>query len=235
MQTTFDNLTSAPLQLYADYHPQLDNDGMGNTGGTDATSGDLVASNSSVSSALAASTGFSQASTGYVGSSSDGETALTSRYSLGTTYSSASAGGHIDQVAQIPVASAGSTTFTLALAFDSSQAAAISDASASLAAGFSSLETSFESGWHSWLGGLNSPPASVTGSTALQAQYNVSLMEVKADEDKTYTGAFVAAPGRPVGRVGERGHGHRHRRGARLPRGMDQGRVRDGLGAARGR
>ena len=199
VQTTFDNLTSAPLQLYADYHPQLDNDGMGNTGGTDATSGDLVASNSSVSSALAASTGFSQTSTGYVGSSSDGETALTSQYSLGTTYSSASAGGHIDQVAQIPVASAGSTTFTLALAFDSSQAAAISDASASLAAGFSSLETSFESGWHSWLGGLHSPPASVTGSTALQAQYNVSLMEVKADEDKTYVGAFVAAPTVPWG------------------------------------
>ena len=199
VQTTFDNLTSAPLQLYADYHPQLDNDGMGNTGGTDATSGDLAASNSSVSSALAASTGFSQTSTGYVGSASDGETALTSQYSLGTTYSSASAGGHIDQVAQIPVASAGSTTFTLALAFDSSQAAAISDASASLAAGFSSLETSFESGWHSWLGGLHSPPASVTGSTALQAQYNVSLMEVKADEDKTYVGAFVAAPTVPWG------------------------------------
>ena len=199
VQTTFDNLTSAPLQLYADYHPQLDNDGMGNTGGTDATSGDLVASNSSVSSALAASTGFSQTSTGYAGSSSDGETALTSQYSLGTTYSSASSGGHIDQVAQIPVASAGSTTFTLALAFDSSQSAAISDASASLAAGFSSLESSFESGWHSWLGGLHSPPASVTGSTALQAQYNVSLMEVKADEDKTYVGAFVAAPTVPWG------------------------------------
>ena len=199
IQTTFDNLTSSPLQLYADYHPQLDNDGMGNTGGTDATSGDLVASNGSVSSALAASTGFSQASTGYVGSSSDGENALTSSYTLGTTYSSVPSGGHIDQIGQIPVAASGSTTFTLALAFDSSQSAAISDASASLAAGFSSLETSFESGWESWLGGLHSPPASVTGSPALAEQYDVSLMEVKADEDKTYTGAFVAAPTVPWG------------------------------------
>src|SRR5580658_6591997 len=42
IETTFDNLTSTPLQLYADYLPQLNNDGMGNTGGTDATSGDLV-------------------------------------------------------------------------------------------------------------------------------------------------------------------------------------------------
>ncbi|MGA2828120.1 MAG: glycoside hydrolase family 15 protein [Streptosporangiaceae bacterium] len=199
VQTTFDNLTSSPLNLYADYHPQLDNDGMGNTGGTDATSGDLVASNGPVSSALASSAGFSQTTSGYVGSASDGESELTSGYALSSTYSSAPTGGHIDQVAQIPVAASGSTTFTLALAFDSSQSAAVSDASASLAAGFSSLESSFEAGWHSWFAGLHAPPASVTGSPGLETQYNVSLMDVKADEDKTYTGAFVAAPTVPWG------------------------------------
>ena len=199
VQTTFDNLTSSPLNLYADYHPQLDNDGMGNTGATDATSGDLAASDSSVSSALASSAGFSRTTTGYVGSASDGESQLTSGYTLGSTYSSAPAGGHIDQLAQIPVAASGSTTFTLALAFDSSQSAAVSDASASLAAGFSSLESSFEAGWHSWFSGLNAPPASVAGSAGLKTQYNVSLMDVKADEDKTYTGAFVAAPTVPWG------------------------------------
>ena len=32
IQTTFDNLGSTPLRLYADYLPQLNNDGMGNTG-----------------------------------------------------------------------------------------------------------------------------------------------------------------------------------------------------------
>jgi glucoamylase len=53
IQTTFDNLSSTPLQLYADYLPQLNNDGMGNTGGTDSASGDLVSSNGPVSSALA--------------------------------------------------------------------------------------------------------------------------------------------------------------------------------------
>jgi glucoamylase len=199
VQTTFDNLTSSPLYLYADYHPYLDNDGMGNTGGTDSASGDLEAQNGPVATALTSSLGFSQTSTGYVGSSSDGETMLTSDYSLPSTYSSASTAGHIDQVGQIPVASTGSTTFTLALAFDTSESAAISDASASLAAGFSSLESSFESGWHSWIGGLNSPPASVTGSAELETQYYVSLMEVEADEDKTYTGAFIAAPTVPWG------------------------------------
>jgi glucoamylase len=199
VQTTFDNLTSSPLQLYADYLPQLNNDGMGNTGGTDTPSGDLVSSNGSVSSALAASTGFTQSTNGYVGSSSDGSQQLASSHALTTTYSSASSAGHIVQVARVPVAATGSTTFTLALAFGSSQSAAISDAAASLAAGFTSLEGSFESGWHSWIGGLSAPPASVTGSSTLEEQYYVSLMEVKADEDKTYTGGFVAAPSDPWG------------------------------------
>jgi glucoamylase len=199
VQTTFDNTSGTALKLYVDYHPQLDNDGMGNTGGTDSASGDLESVNGSVASALAASTGFTQTSTGYVGTSSDGETMLTSSYGLSSTYSSASTAGHIDQVAQIPVAASGSTTFTLALAFDTTEAAAISDASASLTAGFSSLETSFESGWQSWLSGLSAAPASVTGSTQLKNQYYVSLMELKADEDKTYTGAFIAAPTVPWG------------------------------------
>jgi glucoamylase len=199
VQTTFDNTSGTPLKLYVDYHPQLDNDGMGNTGGTDSTSGDLEAINGSVASALTASTGFTQSSTGYVGTSSDGESMLTGSYGLTSTYSTASTAGHIDQVAQIPVASTGSTTFTLALAFDTTEAAAISDASASLTAGFASLESSFESGWESWLSGLSAAPASVTGSSQLETQYYVSLMELKADEDKTYTGAFIAAPTVPWG------------------------------------
>ena len=199
VQTTFDNLTSSPLNLYADYHPQLDNDGMGNTGATDATSGDLVASNSSVSSALASSAGFSQTTTGYVGSASDGESQLTSGYTLGSTYSSAPAGGHIDQLAQIrwrPAAPPPSRSRSPSTPASPRRSPT---ASASLAAGFSSLESSFEAGWHSWFSGLNAPPASVAGSAGLKTQYNVSLMDLKADEDKTYTGAFVAAPTVPWG------------------------------------
>jgi glucoamylase len=199
IQTTFANLSAKPLQLYAEYLPQLNNDGMGNTGGTDSASGDLVSSNGSVSSALAASTGFTQTTSGYVGTSSDGSQQLASSFRLTATYTSASTAGHIVQVAQIPVAASGSTTFTLALGFDSTQSAAVSDAAASLTAGFTSLESSFESGWHSWVGGLAAPPASVTGSAQLKQQYYVSLMEIKADEDKTYTGAFVAAPTDPWG------------------------------------
>ncbi len=199
IQTTFTNLSSGPLQLYADYLPQLDNQGMGNTGGTDSASGDLVASNGSVSSALASSAGLRQTTSGYAGSSSDGSQQLASSHALTSTYTSAATAGHIVQVAQVPVAASGSTTFTLALAFDASQSAAVSDAAASLAAGFTSLQSSFQSGWHSWMAGLNAPPSSVTGRSQLLEQYDVSLMEVKADEDKTYVGGFVAAPNDPWG------------------------------------
>ena len=198
VQTTFTNQSSAPLYLYAQYSPALNNDGMGNTGGTDA-SGDLTASNGSVASAMAASTGFSATSTGYAGTSSDGASLLATNRNLSTNYSGVSSSGHITQTAQVPVAASGSTTFTLALAFDSSTSAAVSDASASLNAGFASAASSFQSGWHGWMSGLNAAPASVTGNAKLLQQYYVSLMEVKADEDKTYVGGFVAAPNTPWG------------------------------------
>ncbi|MCQ4079805.1 glycoside hydrolase family 15 protein [Streptomyces sp. RB6PN25] len=199
VQTTFDNLSSTPLSLYAQYNPALGNDGMGNTGTTDTVSGDLTATNGSVSSALAASTGFTRTSSGYAGTSSDGASELTTSHTLTTDGQTADTAGHISQTAQIPVAAGGSTTFTLALAFDSSAAAAVSDASASLSSGFSSAESSFQSGWHSWMSGLNAAPSSVTGDSKLKAQYNVSLMEVKADEDKNYAGGFIAAPTVPWG------------------------------------
>ncbi|MBS2964671.1 hypothetical protein KGA66_16560 [Actinocrinis puniceicyclus] len=196
--TTFTNNTSTALRLYADYQPYLANQGYANSGGTDA-SGDLVASNGAVASALAASTGFSAASTGYVGTSSSGASQLTSGYGLSAVYSGVSAGGHLDQTAQIPVNASGSTTFTVALAFGSSQSAAVSDAAASLNTGFGAAERSFESGWHSWIGALSAAPASVSSNAALLRQYYISLMEIKADEDKTYPGAFVAAPSNPWG------------------------------------
>ena len=231
IETTFDNLTSTPLQLYADYLPQLNNDGMGNTGGTDATSGDLVASNGSVSSALSSSAGFAQTTTGYVGSSSDGSEQLAGSYGLTSTYSSASTAGHIVQVAQIPVAASGSTTFTLALAFDSSQSAAISDAAASLAAGFSPLESSFEAGWHSWLG----RPERAARLRHRQRQARRAVLRL-ADGAQGRRGQDVR---RRVHRIADRSLGHqreRQQRGRpRVPRGMDPRRVRNGIGPACGR
>ncbi|MDB5125721.1 MAG: Glucodextranase, partial [Mucilaginibacter sp.] len=199
VNTTFTNNSATPLSLYADYLPQLNNQGNGNTGSTDTATGDLVASNGPVASALAASVSFTAASTGYVGTVGSGSTQLASGHTLGATYTGTTSPGHIDQTAQIPVAASGSTSFTLALAFDSTTAAAVADASASLAAGFAATETAYQAGWHTWNAGLNSPPVSVTSSPGLLTQYEVSLMETKADEDKTYVGGFVASPSTPWG------------------------------------
>lgn len=198
VNTTFSNLGSVPLYLYAQYSPALGNDGMGNSGGTDA-SGDLTASNGSVASAMAASTGFTATSTGYAGTASDGASLLGANRNLSTSYSGVPSAGHITQTGQVPVAAGGSTSFTLALGFDTSTAAAVSDAAASLSSGFAAAETSFRGGWHNWMGALHPAPASVTGNAKLLEQYDVSLMEVKADEDKNYPGGFVAAPNTPWG------------------------------------
>ena len=73
------------------------------------------------------------------------------------------------------------------------------DAAASLTSGFQTLDNAFQTGWHSWVNGLNAAPSSVTGSSGLKEQYYVSLMELKADEDKTFAGGFVAAPTVPWG------------------------------------
>jgi glucoamylase len=199
VNTTFTNTSGSALSLYADYLPQLNNQGNGNTGSTDTAGGDLVASNGPVSSAMASSVGFSAASTGYVGTPSSGSAQLTGGHALDSRYDAVTTPGHIEQTAQIPVAAAGSTTFTLALAFGGSTAAATADASASLNAGFTATQTAFQSGWHSWWDGLDSPPASVASSPGLLTQYETALMEVKADEDKTYTGGFVASPSTPWG------------------------------------
>ncbi|ACU75984.1 Glucodextranase N [Catenulispora acidiphila DSM 44928] len=211
VKTTFTNNGSTPLYLYADYLPQLNNQGMGNIGSTDA-GGDLVASNGPMASALAASTPFSSASTGYVGTASSGTAQLATGHTLGTVYSGVSSSGHIDQTAQIPVAASGSTTFTLALGFDTTSAAAVSDVSASLSSGFAAVQSSFQAGWHTWMSGLTTAPASVANNAGLLTQYETSLMEVKADEDKNYVGAFVAAPVTPWGSTvsadGGGGHGY---------------------------
>jgi glucoamylase len=163
--TTFDNLSSSALNLYVDYQPYLANQGDGNSGGTDSTSGALEAVNGTVASSLESSTGFSEANTGYVGTSSSGITQLGSSYGLTTTYSATSSSGHIDQTGEIPANSSGSTSFTLALSFGTTEANAISAAGSSLSTGFTSAASSYESGWHTWNSALNAAPAPVTSSS----------------------------------------------------------------------
>ncbi|RSM75682.1 glucan 1,4-alpha-glucosidase [Amycolatopsis sp. WAC 01375] len=194
IQTRFEVLSGGPLQLYALYNPSLNNSGMGDTGAT--SGGQLVASDGPVSSALAASTGFVKATSGYSGSASDGYVDLSGDHVLGTQYDSASTPGNLVQLGQIPVGT--DTTFTLAVGFGGDRGAASANASASLTGGFAAAETAYRSGWNGYLASLAAVPRSITGA-GLTTQYNVALMTLKAHEDKTYPGANVASLTNPWG------------------------------------
>jgi glucoamylase len=188
VQTRFQVLSGGPLQLYVLFNPSLNNSGMGDTGAT--VSGQLVGSDGPVASALAASGGFTATTNGYSGTSSDGYQDLLAHRTLTAQFDSAAAPGNLVQVAQVPAGT--DTTFALALAFGASRTEASANASSSLAAGWSAVSADYQSGWHAYLASVNAPPSSVTGSGMTQ-QYRVALMVLKAHEDKTFSGAFVAS------------------------------------------
>jgi len=187
----FENLKGGPYQLYALYDPSLAAD-SGNDSGTSGSAlvtSDTHNASSPVASALVASTGFSNTSTGYVGSVSDGRADLIAHHKLTTTYPAASA-GNIAQVGQIPLNSK-ETHFTLALGFATDTNAALSIARGSVRLPFLATQSQYQRGWKDYLKGLKPVPANL--STQLATQYRASVMTIKAHEDKTFPGAFIAS------------------------------------------
>lgn len=194
VRTRFEQLSGTePLQLYAPYNPSLAGSGMGDTGA--AVNGQLRGSDGSVASALASSTGFAQTTNGYSGTSSDGFRDLTANHRLTSTYDTADQPGNLVQTAKIDVDR--DTTFTLALGFGGTRDQAGSNAAASLAAGWTAVAGEYQDGWHSYVASLAPVPDSVTGD--LREQYLASVMSIKAHEDKTWRGAFVASLTHPWG------------------------------------
>ncbi|HET9654256.1 MAG TPA: glycoside hydrolase family 15 protein, partial [Kineosporiaceae bacterium] len=194
IQTRFQVLTGGPLQLYLVFNPSLRGSGMGDTGVTSA--GQLVGSDGSVSSALAAGPGFAATTNGYSGTTSDPWSDLTAHHALTAAYDSAPTPGNLVQAGRITVGA--DTTFTLALGFGASQAEASGNASASLTAGWASVAAAYQNGWHSYLAGLKPVPAAVSSAGQTQL-YTIAVMALAADEDKTYRGAFVASLSTPWG------------------------------------
>jgi glucoamylase len=185
-----ESLGHGPVQAYALYDPGLGNDGgddSGTSGPTDLTATD---SGSSVASALVATPDLTKTSSGYAGTS-DGAQDLKD-FHMDWTYTSAP-NGNVVQTGQTALTGQGNATHaTLALGFGATPAAAESAARASLASGFAGVLSAYESGWHSYLGGLKSPPASADART-----YDVSVMTLAASEDKTYRGGYIASPTMP--------------------------------------
>lgn len=194
VNTRFEVLAGGPLQLYALYNPSLGNSGMGDTGAT--VNGQLQASDGSVASTLAASTGFSAVSSGYSGSASDGFQDLVEHRKLTAQYAAADAPGNLVQTAQIPVST--DTTFTLALGFGSNRGEAAGSANASLKAGWPTVSAGYQTGWHNYLNSTVAVPRNIADA-GLTQQYRTAVMTIKAHEDKSYRGAFVASLSVPWG------------------------------------
>lgn len=199
----FEPLAPGAYRLFTLYDPAIGNSSLHDTATRTGTGrrAALLAGDGAVASALVASSGFKRTSSGFVGTS-DGWTDLAADYRLDWDYATAT-DGNVLQTGEIPLragygpAAGPATTFDLALGFGPSASSAERTARTSLALPFSVRAADYQSGWHRYLKSLRPAPKALTGRLA--TQYNVSVMTVKAHEDKINPGAFIASLTLPWG------------------------------------
>jgi glucoamylase len=204
-RTRFQSLDGGSYRLFLLANPSMAGGAANDTASWDGTglvaSGteNLFGSSTTVVSSIQSSLGFSAHDNGYSGAASDCLTDLRADKALSNQFDSVSGPGNVVQCGQVPVAA--DTTFTVALGYGASAAAASGAASGSLSSGFGSLESGYRSGWNSYVGGLKPAPASVSGDTQRRRAYYVAAMALHAAEDKTHPGASVAGLATPWGDV----------------------------------
>ena len=140
-------------------------------------------------------------SSGFVGSADDGLSQLDAHHRLVDDYRSAT-DGNVVQTARVDVTPG--RPFTLALGFAPNADGAIAAARGSAAQRFARTLGQYVAGWRSYDARLRRPPQRLAGLTsaqdaAMQRTYWVSANVIKAAEDKTNIGAFVASPTDPWG------------------------------------
>jgi len=178
--------------LYVYYDPSLSNSGMHDSGWTDGTW--LVAADTDKSSALTIiDYGIDETTNGHLGIS-DGLTQLRRAGRL-SSYLRAE-NGNVVQMARVrvPMGTARSREqFTLVLGFGRDSDEAIRNGQASVRKGFETARAEYEYGWHRYVATLP------TVEPKYQRQFNMAAMVLKALEDKTYRGGFIASPSIPWG------------------------------------
>ena len=199
MRVRFEALQPGDYRLFVLYDPAINNSSRGDTASR-AGSGRRVAlltSQGDTHAALVSDDGFVRTSNGFVGTS-DGWTDLEEDFELDFDYDSAT-DGNVLQTGELAVnARVGSTTeHVLALGFGGSERAAELAARGSVVQGFADRVAAYRKEWRSYLGSLRRVP--VVLSERLRTQYNVAVMTVKAHEDKTFRGAFIASLTLPWG------------------------------------
>lgn len=200
------NISVEPLDgghytAYVLYDPSLDNSGLHDNGSNDGST--LLASDTSgtdkVASALEASPAFTAVSSGYAGTS-DGWTDLATDHTLDHHYTSAP-DGNVVQIGQLARSGNGATHATVVLGFGASTQEAEQTANQTLGSGFAQLQHAYDAGWASYLKSIKKAPSSVASDPKLLTQYDVAVMALKAHEDKTYRGAFIASMTVPWGQA----------------------------------
>jgi glucoamylase len=195
----------ASYRLYVLFNPSLGNSALHDAGTLDSADGGFLASDVShaggpnfYSYLKPGGVSFSRMSNGFSATDeSDGWRDLSKNGALTHQFDSAT-DGNVVQTGQLSNGTS-SLTVQLALGFGASAAEAKTNTNTTLGMGFSAVESSYESGWHSYWTGLKGPPASVAGDTKLNQLYRTSVMILHASEDKTNPGAQVAALATPWG------------------------------------
>ncbi|MCU1684570.1 MAG: glucan 1,4-alpha-glucosidase [Amycolatopsis sp.] len=203
--TRFQSLDGGTYKLYLLANPSMAGGGGNDNAWWDSGSGALMAggtenlfgTNTTVDSALRVSSGFTAHDNGYSGANSDCLVDLRADKVLTNQFDTIAGTGNVVQCGQIAVGV--DTTFTVALGYGATAAAASSAASGSLSAGFAGAETTYRTGWNSYLGGLKPAPASVASDTQRRRAYYVAAMALHSAEDKTHPGASVAGFATPWG------------------------------------
>ena len=196
------------LQLYVRLDGSVNGNGGGgsaNGGGDDAAasatalvqSDDNTATNAvnrdyavPTAMALRADRPFLAASSGFVGTPSDGLTQLDTAHQL--TPTARADDGNVETTARIDT---GRGPVTLALGFGRTGAEAVGVAGASVQAPWARTADGYAAGWERYDTSLHQPPGE------LRNAYYLSANVLKASEDKTFPGAVVASLASPWGQA----------------------------------
>jgi glucoamylase len=188
----FESLSGRAYRVYALLDPALGNHGDDDR---DASVGAaLVARDRRYASALRALPALGPGTSGYLASRSDPWRDLRADGRLDHRYRATRAGNVVQAARTALTGRPGHDRLTLALAFARTPAGARRTASRALAGGFAATAQAYAAGWEAYLSGLSPAPASVA---AIRGAYDVSLMVLRASEDKTFPGASVASPTMP--------------------------------------
>ncbi|MEO8435214.1 MAG: glycoside hydrolase family 15 protein [Pyrinomonadaceae bacterium] len=171
------------LALYVYFDPSLNNSGMHDTAWAQGNA--LLATDADKSSAMLASGGFTEITSGFY-QVSDGLDQLKQNGRVVAAYGRAE-NGNVAQLARIKQ----TEHFTLALGFGKTAAEALNAAQDSLTKGFPVCRKEYEDGWRRVVRRLPRVDAKY------QAQFNLAALVLKAHEDKTFRGANIASLSAP--------------------------------------